>query len=65
MKEAPYILDRARAAVVLKAIEDRCLLQGWNLLAAHVRTTHVHVVVGAEVRPEKVMLAFKTYASRA
>jgi REP element-mobilizing transposase RayT len=33
-------------------------------LAAHVRTNHVHAVVESEVRPEKVMNAFKSYASR-
>ena len=39
--------------------------RGWNLLAAHVRTNHVHVIVEAEVQPEKVMNDFKAYASRA
>ena len=29
-----------------------------------VRTTHVHVIVEAHVRPEKVMSDFKSYASR-
>ena len=35
-----------------------------KLLAAHVRTNHVNVVVEAEVPPEKVMNDFKAYASR-
>ncbi len=30
-----------------------------------VRTNHVHVIVESEVRHEKVMNAFKSYASRA
>ncbi len=29
---------------------------GWNLLAAHVRSNHVHTIVEAETRPEKVQL---------
>jgi hypothetical protein len=29
-----------------------------------VRSSHVHAVVAAEARPERVMSAFKTYASR-
>jgi REP element-mobilizing transposase RayT len=33
-------------------------------LAAHVRTNHVHAVVEADAHPEKVMHAFKAYASR-
>jgi REP element-mobilizing transposase RayT len=40
------------------------LQRGWGLLAAHVRTNHVHAVVEADVRPEKVMNSFKSYASR-
>src|ERR1700676_3532539 len=43
-----------------KSVCNRC----WSLLAAHVRTNHVHVVVQAEVQPEKVMNDFKSYASR-
>jgi hypothetical protein len=30
----------------------------------YVRTNHVHVIVEADVRPEKVMNAFKPYTSR-
>ena len=33
-------------------------------VAAHVRTNHVHVVVEADVPPEKVIHAFKAYSSR-
>jgi REP element-mobilizing transposase RayT len=38
--------------------------RGFSLWAAHVRTNHVHVVVEADVRPEKIMNALKSYASR-
>ncbi len=64
MDQAPYSLDRDRRAMVLDALRGVCLHYGWNLWAAHVRTNHVHAVVEAEVRPEKVMHAFKSYASR-
>jgi REP element-mobilizing transposase RayT len=37
---------------------------GWNLWAAHVRSNHVQVVMEADVRPERAMNAFKSYASR-
>lgn len=65
MEQTPYVLDRPSRAVVLVAIQDVCLRRGWGLLATHVRTNHVHVVVEAEVRPEKVMSDSKAYASRA
>jgi len=33
-------------------------------LAAHVRSNHLHVVVEAEVPPERIMNDLKSYASR-
>ena len=64
MGQAPYGLDRIRREVVLAALLERCRQQHWTLLAAHVRTNHVHLVVEAEARPERVMNDIKSYASR-
>ena len=60
MLQDPYVLDQAGRAVVLAA----CVHRGWNLLAAHVRSNHVHAIVEAETRPERIMNEFKSYASR-
>ena len=65
MPQPPYWLDPDSREVVLTALRQHCEHRGWNLLAAHVRTNHVHVVVEAEVQPERVMVEFKSYASRA
>lgn len=65
MRQAPYYLDALRRGLVLEAIQEVCAYRGWMLLAAHVRTNHVHVVVQASgAAPEKVMNDFKAYASR-
>jgi len=64
MPQPPYRLDQDRREAVLAALRQHCTHRGWNLLAAHVRTNHVHVVVEAEVNPERVMVEFKAYASR-
>ena len=64
MDQAPYILDQIRREVVLQSIKEVCVHRGWSLLAAHVRSTHVNTVVEAEVPPERVMIDFKSYASR-
>jgi len=64
MDQAPYSLDQTRRDAVLEAIREVCAHRGWCLLAAHVRTTHVHTVVEAEVPPERVTIDFKAYASR-
>jgi len=49
---------------VLDTVREVRSHRGWNLWAAHVRTNRVHVIVEAEVRPENVMNALKSYASR-
>jgi REP element-mobilizing transposase RayT len=64
MKDAPYTLDDARRRVVLESICAVCRHRHWELLAAHVRTNHVHAVVEAEDEPERVLKDFKAYASR-
>jgi REP element-mobilizing transposase RayT len=64
MVQAPYLLDEIARAVVLQTIQQVCAHRRWNLLAAHVRTNHVHVIVEGEVKPDKVMNHFKSYASR-
>jgi REP element-mobilizing transposase RayT len=64
MLQEPYVLDQASRAVVLASLQQHCSHRGWNLLAAHVRSTHVHVIVEAEIRPERIMNEFKSYASR-
>ena len=64
-RQVPYTLDDARRRLVLEAIQEVCQWRKWMLMAAHVRTNHVHVVVDADRSPEQVMTAFKAYASRA
>jgi REP element-mobilizing transposase RayT len=64
MDQDPYLLDVGSRRAVLEAIREVCAHREWTLLAAHVRTNHVHVVVEADTQPEKAMNAFKSYASR-
>jgi len=64
LDQAPYQLDGNRRDAVLAAICGVCKFRGWTLLAAHVRSTHVHAVVESEAAPERIMNDFKSYASR-
>lgn len=64
MVQEPYELDRPRRELVLMSLRETCVCRNWKLLAAHVRSNQVHVVVDAADRPEKVLNAFKAYASR-
>ncbi|PWU06450.1 MAG: hypothetical protein C5B51_12225 [Terriglobia bacterium] len=65
MRQAPYVLDTARRHIVLQSIQQVCGYRKWLLLAAHVRTNHVHAVVEADQPAEQVMGTLKAYASRA
>jgi REP element-mobilizing transposase RayT len=64
MAESNYSLDEVRRSTVLAALCERCTSENRQLLAAHVRTNHVHIVVTAEARPEKLLTDLKAYASR-
>jgi REP element-mobilizing transposase RayT len=64
LKERPYSLDAQRRQVILDALCEIAQRKGWTLHAAHVRSTHVHIVVTAVGTPERVMNDLKTAASR-
>lgn len=59
-----YRMDARRREAVLAALQERCCERGWSLMAGHVRTNHVHLVVEAEPRPERIMNDLKSYVSR-
>jgi REP element-mobilizing transposase RayT len=64
LREAPYLLTPERRQVVRETICEVAKHRGWRLWAAHVRTNHVHIIVSAAQKPERVMADFKAYASR-
>jgi REP element-mobilizing transposase RayT len=64
MSQTPYDMSAAEREVVCKAIVDLAEERGWRLLAVHVRSNHVHVVVSAEREPGRIMSDLKARASR-
>ena len=64
MKQEPYEMDETRRLTVLASIREHCQYKSWPLLAAHVRTNHVHVILEATHPPEKILTELKAYASR-
>ena len=64
MDQSPYQMDELRRDAALEAIVDRCQQSDWNLLAVHVRSNHVHVVVEDRDTPEFIMTQLKSAASR-
>lgn len=64
MSETAYFLDESRRYIVLQAIIEVCRYRSWVLLAAHVRSNHVHCIIHSILNPEKIMSTLKSYASR-
>jgi REP element-mobilizing transposase RayT len=64
LRQEPYRLDEPRRSLVLRTIREVAAHRGWKLWAVHTRTNHVHVVITAAARPEKVMADLKAWASR-
>lgn len=65
LKHSPVELSSDERGIVDGAIRSVCEHRGWKLLAINVRSNHVHVVVGASERPEKVMVDLKAWSTRA
>jgi len=64
MLASKRVLDERERTCARGAIEAACRDKGWTLLASHVRSTHVHVVIDAESEPERLMNGLKTAISR-
>jgi hypothetical protein len=64
LKQAPVELNAAQREAVDKAIREVCEHRGWLLRAINVRTNHVHVVISARCKSQKVLNDFKAYATR-
>jgi REP element-mobilizing transposase RayT len=66
MRELAFLLNYVEdRRMVRDAIVKICTGKSWNLAALHIRSTHVHVVVEADVPPGRVLQALKAYATRA
>lgn len=65
MKGPPFVLNKNQRLAVHREIEDVCRHRSYLLRALNVRTNHLHSVVSAEVRPELIINAFKSNATRA
>jgi len=65
LKNQPLRLSDNHRKQVLRAIIEVCRFRRWHAHAVHVRSNHVHIVVSGDEKPEKMMVDFKAYATRA
>lgn len=64
LKHRCITLDAKRRSVVRGTIMEAAEYRGWTIHALNVRTNHVHIVVGADETPERVMTTVKSWATR-
>ena len=64
MRSPPIVLTVAQRRIVEAAVRNLCTHRGYILLAVNVRTNHVHTVISAASKPERVLEALKAYATR-
>jgi REP element-mobilizing transposase RayT len=65
MTHAEASLNTGESLAVLDAIRQTCTCRNWKLIAAHIRRTHVHLVVDGIADVSGTMRDLKAYASRA
>jgi len=64
MNQKPFLLSENQRIIVESAIAEVCEHRGYSLKAANVRSNHIHAVVAAQIKPELIADAFKSYATR-
>ena len=64
LKNPPVILNSQQRHAVEEGIRETCKIRRWDLWAMNVRTNHIHTVVSAPCKPDKVLSALKANATR-
>ena len=65
LKEHPWIMDSEVRHVALNALLAVCRHRQWVAYGVHLRSTHIHGVIGGDVKPERMLCDLKAYATRA
>jgi REP element-mobilizing transposase RayT len=63
-KQSPVVLDKSQRNLVVEAITEVCRFRNYGLKALNARTNHVHSVVSAQIKPEKIVNDLKAYSTR-
>lgn len=64
LAQPPVKIDARRRSLVEQAIRETCEIRKWSFWAVNVRANHVHAVVTANCKPERVLSALKANATR-
>lgn len=64
MKAPPFILNDEMRSTVEQAVRELCIRRGYGLSAVNVRTNHVHAVISAAKKPERIIDALKANGTK-
>ena len=64
MCHEPLVLNGRQREIVADTVREVAQHRDWTVHALNVRTNHVHIVVTAGTKPEKVMGGFKSWCTR-
>jgi REP element-mobilizing transposase RayT len=64
MKKPSFVLNTDQRSIVEIAIRELCEERNYFLHAVNVRSNHVHTVVSAQAKPERLADAFKASATK-
>ena len=64
LKQSPVRLGSRQRRAIEEAIRETCKKRRWDFWTTNVRTNHIHTVVSAQCKPEKILAAFKANATR-
>ena len=64
LKQPAIIFENKQRQIVELAIRELCEQRKYYLQAINVRTNHVHAVVSAQTKPERIADSFKSFATK-
>ncbi|MBN9656928.1 MAG: hypothetical protein J0H49_02045 [Acidobacteria bacterium] len=64
-RSRPYLLGKPHRKLILETIRKTCESRNYELLAAHIRTTHLHVILDAPSDPAGSMGTLKLECTKA
>ncbi|MEP7214313.1 MAG: transposase [Acidobacteriota bacterium] len=64
MDQPPVVLEDEQRSVVVQAVTEVCKHRSYHLHAINARSNHVHAVVSAALKPERIADTFKAYSTR-
>ena len=60
--ESAFILNKSQRETVLQSIINNAQFFKWNLIAAHIRSNHVHAIIQSTISKEKTMAKLIAWA---